>query len=120
MTPLNDLSQHELVIDESIKAGVKRYIPPDFGARSDVETVVEMLPLVKGKKDVRELLAKKVEEQGEGGTMSWTAILPGGFLDWCVFSSFSLFLLFIASSDIFSSFLLLLCWLREGEVEADG
>ena len=89
LSPPYDLAQHELVIEESIKAGVKRYIPPDFGARSDVQAVLDVLPLIEGKKGVRDVLARKVEGQAgsTGGGMSWTSVLPGGFIDWFVMSA---------------------------------
>ena len=55
---------------------MKRYIPPDFGARSDNDSVAEKVPVVAMKKRVREYLQTK---EGEG--LTWTAVIPGSFLD---------------------------------------
>ena len=69
-------NRHKTVIDLCVKQGVKRYIPPDFGARSDNDTVVERVPVVAMKKRVTEYLQTK-ETEG----LAWTSVICGAFLD---------------------------------------
>ncbi|KAG8528164.1 uncharacterized protein KY384_007081 [Bacidia gigantensis] len=64
------------VIDLCIREGVKRYIPPEFGARTDNDMVVEKVPIVAMKKRVKDLLQSK-EREG----ISWTGVVCGAFLD---------------------------------------
>ncbi|KAF8865219.1 isoflavone reductase family protein [Acephala macrosclerotiorum] len=64
-------------IDVAIKAGVKRFVPSEFGG--DVQNVkaMELLPqYFKGKKDTVEYLKGK---EGEG--LTWTAFVTGPFFD---------------------------------------
>lgn len=64
------------MIDAAIKAGVKRFIPADFGSNGENEAVLELFPRLKGKKAVIEYLKSK-----ESDTFSWTSIITGLFID---------------------------------------
>jgi len=67
----------KLLIDASIKAGVKRFIPSEFGC--DLHNAkVRALPLFAGKVATEEYL----DEQAQKGTISYTLIYTGPFLDW--------------------------------------
>ncbi|CZR58425.1 related to 2`-hydroxyisoflavone reductase [Phialocephala subalpina] len=70
-------SEQISIIDAAVQAGVKRFIPSEYGIDTQVPEVAELLPPAKPKQDtVAHLRAK----EGEG--MSWTAICVGTFFDW--------------------------------------
>ena len=74
-----DIDQHKLLIDVAVKAGVKRYIPGEFGSNTPDPQVVEHVPIFKGKATIADYLKTK---ESEG--MTWTGIITGGFFDWSV------------------------------------
>ncbi|KAI1207829.1 NAD(P)-binding protein [Annulohypoxylon truncatum] len=65
------------LIEASVKAGVKRFIPSDFGGDT-FNPKVAVLPGYKTKIDVQNALKKATAESG----LTWTAIINGPFLDW--------------------------------------
>ncbi|KAF2692213.1 NAD(P)-binding protein [Lentithecium fluviatile CBS 122367] len=71
------------LIEAAFNAGVKRVIPPDFGSCDSAdEKTNEILPLMKGKKDVRDYLIELQEKDREGvGRMTWTSLITGHFFD---------------------------------------
>ncbi|KAL1612149.1 hypothetical protein SLS60_000372 [Paraconiothyrium brasiliense] len=71
-------SQNPL-IDAAVQAGVKRFIPAEFGLDSMNEKA-KSLPVIKPKVATQKHLNEKVKESG--GSFSWTAIANGWFLDW--------------------------------------
>ncbi|KAI0165283.1 NAD(P)-binding protein [Hypoxylon sp. FL1284] len=76
--------QHNL-IDASVKAGVKRFIPSEFGSDTFNEKL-RALPGYKVKIDVTKALEKAAKESG----LTWTAIINGPFLDWGISANFLL------------------------------
>ncbi|KAL4881684.1 hypothetical protein BJY04DRAFT_218125 [Aspergillus karnatakaensis] len=70
------------LIDAAVAAGVKRFIPAEFGMDS-LNPLVRELPVCAPKAATQEYLQKKVEESGDG-VFSWTGIANGMFLDWCL------------------------------------
>lgn len=61
-----------------MKAGVKRFIPSEYGNNTLNAKVVEMFsPKMDVKVEVLEYLKKQ-----EGNRMSWTGLATGGFFDW--------------------------------------
>lgn len=77
-------SQKKL-IDAAFKAGVKRVMPADFGSCDSAdEKTNEILPLMKGKKVVRDyLLSLQDQEREDGmGKLTWTSLITGHFFDW--------------------------------------
>ncbi|KAH7357631.1 hypothetical protein BKA66DRAFT_472934 [Pyrenochaeta sp. MPI-SDFR-AT-0127] len=77
-------SQKKL-IDAAFKGGVKRVMPADFGSCDSAdEKTNEVLPLMKGKKDVRDyLLSLENKERGNGEErLTWTSLITGHFFDW--------------------------------------
>lgn len=73
----NDIGQIKLLIDGAIKAGVKRFIPSEFGSDTSDHKVVERVPLFAGKEEIVKYLQSK-----EPSGLSWTAIINGAFFDW--------------------------------------
>ncbi|KAM3506036.1 hypothetical protein MY11210_007728 [Beauveria gryllotalpidicola] len=71
------LDTESVIIDAAASAGVKWFIPSEFGHDTLDRRVLEALPLLQGKaKVVSQLRAK--EHQG----MQWTGIVTGLFFDW--------------------------------------
>lgn len=70
--------QHNL-IEAASKAGVKRFLPSEFGSDSFNEKLIK-LPGFKAKHEVHEALRKAARETG----LTWTSIVNGPFLDWGV------------------------------------
>lgn len=66
------------IIDAAIKAGVKRFIPAEFGVDTTRTDVLERVPFLKGKAQVRNYLEQKNKETG----FEWTEIITGPFFDW--------------------------------------
>jgi uncharacterized protein YbjT (DUF2867 family) len=65
------------LIDAAIEAGVKRFIPSEFGADTFNEKSAK-LPVYKGKVAIQDQLKKAAA----AGKIEWTAILGGPFFDW--------------------------------------
>jgi uncharacterized protein YbjT (DUF2867 family) len=71
------LSDQKLYIDAAIAAGVKRFVPSEFGSDLSDPKIVELVPIFQGKVDVTDYLESK-----ESSTFSWTAVANGPFFDW--------------------------------------
>ncbi|KAF2736388.1 NAD(P)-binding protein [Polyplosphaeria fusca] len=73
------------MIHAAFDAGVHRVIPADFGScdSADPETV-QLLPLMAGKQQVRELLIELArKERAEGvRAFTWTSLVTGHMFDW--------------------------------------
>lgn len=77
--PLKDVSQHLRLAEASAKAGVKRFIPADFGScDAQSEEAKKLLKLYRDKDLVRE---KCVELAAENPGFSWTSLVCGHFFD---------------------------------------
>lgn len=74
-----DIGKIKLLIDAAIKAGVKRFIPSEFGSDTSEPKVVEKTPIFAGKHELAEYLQSK-----EASGLSWTGIVNGSFFDWYV------------------------------------
>ena len=72
-----DIKLYHRVIDSAVKAGVKRFIPPEFGSDSLCPEVVELVPMFQAKLAVLNYLKSK---QGTG--LTWTGIATAAFFDW--------------------------------------
>ncbi|OAA56246.1 NmrA-like protein [Niveomyces insectorum RCEF 264] len=80
--PLRNVDDHLALAEAAQAAGVRRYIPADFGsvdARS--ERARQLVPLFEKKERVR---AKLIELAAAGapGRFTWTSIVGGHFFDW--------------------------------------
>ncbi|THV70318.1 NmrA-like family protein [Aureobasidium pullulans] len=66
--------------DAAIKAGVKRFIPSDFGScDSQSKRAMELAPIYIAKSEVRDYLEKLAKENSG---FSWTSLVCGHFFDW--------------------------------------
>jgi putative NADH-flavin reductase len=69
--------EQKKIVDAAISAGVKRFIPSEFSASSQNDTVIQLLPLFGQKKELIEYLKTK-----EANGFNWTGIATSGLLDW--------------------------------------
>ena len=66
------------VIDASVKAGVKRFLPSEFGSNTANKYANELVPVFRRKGEVIDYLKEKTEAQPG---FSWTALVTGPFFD---------------------------------------
>jgi len=71
------------LVDAAKAAGVKRFLPSEFGSDTTNPKVVELVELFKGKKEIVDYLKTK-----EGDGFEWTSLITGAFLDWGLRHSF--------------------------------
>lgn len=84
------VKEQKRLIEAAWQGGLNTVIPAEFGSCDSAdEKTVELLPLMEGKKRVREFLEEVcAREEGVAGreagrgTMSWTSIVTGHFFDW--------------------------------------
>jgi hypothetical protein len=76
-------SQKKL-IDAAFKGGVKRVMPAEFGSCDSAdEKTNDILPLMKGKKVVRDYLLSLQDKARDDGTkLTWTSLITGHFFDY--------------------------------------
>jgi hypothetical protein len=76
-------SQKKL-IDAAFKGGVKRVMPAEFGSCDSADDKTnEILPLMKGKKDVRDyLLTVQDKARDDAEKLTWTSLVTGHFFDY--------------------------------------
>ena len=69
-------AQQKAIIDTAIKAGVKRFVPSEFGSDTLNEKAMAILPqYFKGKLETVEYL------KGKEGLLAWTAFVTGPFFE---------------------------------------
>ncbi|KAH7028607.1 hypothetical protein B0J12DRAFT_327470 [Macrophomina phaseolina] len=66
----------QTIIDAAIAAGVKRFIPSEYGCNTQSPDVISLVPFLGGKRQVVEYL------QSKESSISWTALITGPFFDW--------------------------------------
>jgi len=71
------------LIDAAKAAGVKRFLPSEFGSDTRNQKVLELIELFKGKKRTVDYLKTK-----EGDGFEWTSLITGPLLDWGLRHSF--------------------------------
>ena len=71
------------VIDAAIEAGVKRFIPSEWGMDNDDPMNRDLCPVFKNKGEVADYLRSR-----ESRTFSWTAVATGIWLDWALDTKF--------------------------------
>ncbi|KAH6639738.1 hypothetical protein C7974DRAFT_137795 [Boeremia exigua] len=79
------VEQQKKLIDAAFKGGVKRVLPADFGSCDSADDKTnEILPLMKGKKGIRDYLVEleKKERDGKRGKLTWTSLINAHFFDW--------------------------------------
>ncbi|KAF2136565.1 uncharacterized protein K452DRAFT_292286 [Aplosporella prunicola CBS 121167] len=68
------------VVDAAIEAGVKRFVPSEFGSDTPNPAVRAIVPVFNSKRGTVEHIQKK---QSEGAkNISWTGLITGPFFDW--------------------------------------
>ncbi|KAL4875716.1 NAD(P)-binding protein [Aspergillus karnatakaensis] len=70
-------------IDAAIEAGVKRYIPSEYGLDNNTPAARELSPVFKDKGTVQDYLRSK-----EGSGLTWTAIACGMWVGWSLRNNF--------------------------------
>jgi hypothetical protein len=81
----SQVEQQRKLIDAAFKSGVKRVMPADFGSCDSADDKTnEILPLMKGKKGIRDYLVEleKKERDGNRGKLTWTSLINAHFFDW--------------------------------------
>ncbi|KAJ9296544.1 hypothetical protein DTO271G3_5242 [Paecilomyces variotii] len=68
--------EQKKIIDAAIAAGVKRFIPSEFGCDSSNPVTLQRVPPLNAKNQIREYLESKQDQ------IEWTAIYTGSFFDW--------------------------------------
>lgn len=76
-TAATNIADQRKVIDAAVAAGVKRFLPNEFGADTAAEAVGEKAEMFKAKAEVVAYLKQK---EAEG--LSWTALCVGMWIDW--------------------------------------
>ncbi|KAF2471675.1 NAD(P)-binding protein [Lindgomyces ingoldianus] len=79
------VSEQKRLIEAAFNAGVQRVMPAEFGSCDSAdEATNQLLPLMEGKKRVREFLQEVCgKEREEGmGKMTWTSLVTGHFFDY--------------------------------------
>ena len=71
------IQQEKSIIDAAVKAGVKRYIPSEFGADLENPKLAEALYFFGQKRET----IKYLKEQESKG-LTWSGIVTGPFFDW--------------------------------------
>jgi len=64
------------IIDAAIEAGVKWFLPSEFGSDNANPEVVRNIPIFSGKAQIVDYLKRKEDQ------ISWTAVACGFFFDW--------------------------------------
>jgi saccharopine dehydrogenase-like NADP-dependent oxidoreductase len=72
------------LIDAAIEAGVKRFLPSEYGVDNTNPVASALSPVFKRKADILEYLKSK-----EATGLSWTAVPTGMWLEWYVLGSTS-------------------------------
>jgi hypothetical protein len=76
---LSAIDQQYALIEAAVKAGVKRFLPSEFGLDNASEQVLAVVPFFRARTDLINTLKAK---QAEGSPIEWTALIAGLFLDW--------------------------------------
>ncbi|PVH77371.1 isoflavone reductase [Cadophora sp. DSE1049] len=74
--PIPALGDQAVVIEAAIAAGVKRFIPSEYGSDSSNPAVIVAVPFFEGKQKYLEYLKSKQD------IITWTALITGPFFDW--------------------------------------
>ncbi|KAL8786533.1 MAG: hypothetical protein Q9195_008164 [Heterodermia aff. obscurata] len=86
------------LVNASVKAGVKRFIPGEFGSNSVPEGVRAAVPWLQNKLDMVNYLKSK---ESEG--LTWTSVICGAFFDWGLTSTFLAFSLPTRTATIYDT-----------------
>jgi hypothetical protein len=76
---LSAISQQYALVEAAVKAGIKRFLPSEFGLDNASEQVLAVVPPFRLRAELIDTLKAK---QAAGSTIEWTAVVAGLFLDW--------------------------------------
>lgn len=71
-----DFDEQKNIIDAAVEAGVKRFIPAEFGIDTSKEKAVEIMTFLRVKPQIINYL-RSIEDK-----ITWTGIITGPFFDW--------------------------------------
>ncbi|KAH7389119.1 isoflavone reductase [Cadophora sp. MPI-SDFR-AT-0126] len=74
--PITALGDQAVLIEAAIAAGVKRFIPSEYGSDSSNPAVIAAVPFFEAKQKYLEYLKTKQD------MITWTALITGPFFDW--------------------------------------
>ncbi|KAL8776640.1 MAG: hypothetical protein Q9213_008191 [Squamulea squamosa] len=83
LLPPISVEQHNSIADAAAEAGVKRFIPSEFGGDTSNPKVVELIPMFASKTAITGYLKTK-----ESSGLTWTAVISGAFFDWGLHTGF--------------------------------
>ncbi|KAL2012320.1 hypothetical protein VTN00DRAFT_5038 [Thermoascus crustaceus] len=86
------------IIDAAIAAGVKRFIPSEYGCDTSNAASLKRVPVLSPKAQVREYLQSKQDQ------IEWTTLYTGPFLDWGLKIGFLGFKIPDATAEIYSAY----------------
>lgn len=72
-------STEKALIDAAVEAGVKRFMPSEYGVDNTDPVARQLCPIFNRKGDTIDYLKSK-----EAAGLTWTAVPTGMWLDWCV------------------------------------
>ncbi|KAL8648087.1 MAG: hypothetical protein Q9210_005186, partial [Variospora velana] len=98
LLPPVDVNLLNMIADVAAQAGVKRFIPSEFGSDTDAPKVVQLIPMFGGKVAVTNHLKTKVSFG-----MTWTSVVNGAFFDWGLRTGFLGFDLQSSTATIYDS-----------------
>jgi len=70
------LGDQNKLIDAAIEAGVKRFVPSEFGSNTSDKRIREIVPIFEAKISTMNYLKSKERD------ISWTSVITGAFFDW--------------------------------------
>lgn len=75
--PRTQVADQKTVVDACVSAGVKRFLPSEYGGDTTLPDIEKRISFTAGKKEFGEYLVGK-ESQG----LTWTRVFTGPFFDW--------------------------------------
>ncbi|KAL7767253.1 hypothetical protein ACKLNR_001554 [Fusarium oxysporum f. sp. zingiberi] len=82
--PILSLEAQAIAIEAAIAAGVKRFIPSEYGSDSTNPDVIAAVPFFEAKKKYLDYLKSRED------AISWTGLITGPFFDWASIWGFDL------------------------------
>ncbi|KAK4065538.1 hypothetical protein Trihar35433_7658 [Trichoderma harzianum] len=77
-----NFEEQKNIIDAAVEAGVKRFIPAEFGIDTSKEKAVEIMTFLRMKPQIIQYL-RSIQDK-----ITWTAIITGFFFDWSLDNGF--------------------------------
>jgi hypothetical protein len=82
---LSAISQQYALVEAAVKAGVKRFLPSEFGIDNASAHVLAAVPPFRVRTELIDTLKAK---QAAGSRIEWTAVVTGLFIDWGLHTGF--------------------------------